>query len=73
LPDHVRNDEQQTGRFAMLTRRQALGASAFGLLAAGGAVPRARAQAIDKVVHVIVGFPAGGGTDITARVLAEAL
>jgi tripartite-type tricarboxylate transporter receptor subunit TctC len=57
----------------MLTRRQALGASAFGLLAAGGTVPGARAQAIDKVVHVIVGFPAGGGTDITARVLAEAL
>jgi tripartite-type tricarboxylate transporter receptor subunit TctC len=65
------NDEQQTGRFAMLTRRQALGASAFGLLAAGGTVPRA--QAIDKVVHVIVGFPAGGGTDITARVLADAM
>ena len=52
----------------MLTRRQALGASAVGLLAAG-AVGRARAEAID----VIVGFPAGGGTDITARVLAEAL
>jgi tripartite-type tricarboxylate transporter receptor subunit TctC len=66
------NDERQTGRFAMLTRRQALGASALGLLVVA-AVPRARAQAIDKVVHVIVGFPAGGGTDITARVLAEAL
>ena len=33
----------------------------------------ARAQAIHKLVHMIVGFPAGGGTDITARVLAEAL
>src|SRR5580704_7669122 len=36
--------------------------------------PRAaRAQAINKLVRVIVGFPAGGGTDVTARVLAEAL
>ena len=25
------------------------------------------------MVHVIVGFPAGGGTDIVARVLAQAL
>ena len=33
----------------------------------------ARAQAINNLVHMIVGFPAGGGTDITARVLAEAL
>jgi tripartite-type tricarboxylate transporter receptor subunit TctC len=24
-------------------------------------------------VHIIVGFPAGGGTDIVARVLAQAL
>jgi tripartite-type tricarboxylate transporter receptor subunit TctC len=55
----------------MLSRRQALGAAAGAITAT--AVPRARAQAIDKVVHMIVGFPAGGGTDITARVLAEAL
>ena len=34
---------------------------------------RALAQAVKKPVHVIVGFPAGGGTDVTARVLAEAL
>jgi tripartite-type tricarboxylate transporter receptor subunit TctC len=56
----------------MLNRRQALGAT-VGLIAAGGAGPRARAQIIDKVTHIIVGFPAGGGTDIVARVLAEAL
>ena len=56
----------------MLNRRKALGA-AIGLIAAGGAVQRARAQAVDKVVHIIVGFPAGGGTDIVARVLAQAL
>jgi tripartite-type tricarboxylate transporter receptor subunit TctC len=55
----------------MLNRRQALGA-AIGAIAAGGA-PQARAQTINKVVHIIVGFPAGGGTDIVARVLAQAL
>ena len=56
----------------MLNRRDLLAASATGLLAAGlGA--RALAQAVKKPVHVIVGFPAGGGTDVTARVLSEAL
>jgi tripartite-type tricarboxylate transporter receptor subunit TctC len=64
-------DEKLGWEVAMLTRRQALGAVAGAITTA--AVPRAWAQAIDKVVHVIVGFPAGGGTDITARVLAEAL
>jgi tripartite-type tricarboxylate transporter receptor subunit TctC len=57
----------------MLSRRQVFSASAAGLLVAGGFAPRADAQALDKVVHVIVGFPAGGGTDIVARVLAQAL
>jgi tripartite-type tricarboxylate transporter receptor subunit TctC len=33
----------------------------------------ARAQAVSKIVRVIVGFPAGGGTDIVARILAEAI
>jgi tripartite-type tricarboxylate transporter receptor subunit TctC len=56
----------------MRNRRETLGA-ALGLLLAGGLARRAPAQAIDKVVHIIVGFPAGGGTDIGARVLAEAL
>ncbi len=55
----------------MLNRRHLLAASATGLLA--GLAPRALAQAVKKPVHVIVGFPAGGGTDVTARVLAEAL
>ncbi len=41
----------------MLNRRQALGASALCLLAADVA-PRASAQAIGKVVHIVVGFPA---------------
>src|SRR5579864_4294234 len=56
----------------MLNRRQVLGA-AVGFVAAASVPTRPRAQAIGKLVHVIVGFPAGGGTDITARVLAEAL
>jgi tripartite-type tricarboxylate transporter receptor subunit TctC len=57
----------------MLSRRQVFSASAASLLAAGGLAARVSAEAIDKVVHVIVGFPAGGGTDIVARVLAQAL
>src|ERR1051326_149457 len=56
----------------MLYRRRLLAASATNLLAAGLARP-ALAQTVKKPVHVIVGFPAGGGTDVTARVLAEAL
>ncbi len=56
----------------MLTRRHLLAASAAGLVAAGPSV-RALAQAIKKPVHIIVGFPAGGGTDVIARILAEAL
>ena len=58
----------------MPTRRRVLVASAAGLLSAtAGRVPRARAEAISKPVHVIVGFPAGGGTDVIARILAERL
>jgi len=55
----------------MLNRRQTLGA-AIGAIAASNA-PSAKAATLDKIVHVIVGFPAGGGTDIVARVLAQAL
>src|SRR4029079_5671928 len=58
----------------MLNRRHVIAGSAAGLLvAATGGLQRALAQAIKKPVHVIVGFPAGGGTDVTARVLAEGL
>jgi tripartite-type tricarboxylate transporter receptor subunit TctC len=55
----------------MLTRRAvvaACGAAAFTQL-----IPQARAQVIKKPVRVIVGFPAGGGTDVIARILAERL
>jgi len=55
----------------MLTRRFILAASAF---AAIGAAPRrARAQTLKKTVHMIVGFPPGGATDIIARILADRL
>ncbi len=58
----------------MPTRRHVLAASAAGLLcAAASLVPRALAQAIKKPAHIIVGFPAGGGTDVIARILADRL
>jgi tripartite-type tricarboxylate transporter receptor subunit TctC len=53
----------------MLTRRHVLAAAA-GVICAG---TRVRAQTIKKPVHIIVGFPAGGGTDVIARLLAEQL
>ena len=58
----------------MLTRRHLLAGSTAGLLSpAMSLVPRAFAQAIKKPAHVIVGFPAGGGTDVIARILADGL
>ena len=52
----------------MLTRRHLLTASTAGLLSPGlSFVPRALAQEIKKPARVIVGFPAGGGTDVIAR------
>ncbi|MBX9843009.1 MAG: hypothetical protein K2Z80_14500 [Xanthobacteraceae bacterium] len=57
----------------MIDRRRLLTGSAAGLFAAPFIVSRAVAQAVKKPVHIIVGFPAGGGTDVTARVLAESL
>jgi tripartite-type tricarboxylate transporter receptor subunit TctC len=57
----------------MLNRRQAFGV-AIGAIAADSRIAgSAQAETLDKVVHIIVGFPAGGGTDIVARVLAQAL
>jgi tripartite-type tricarboxylate transporter receptor subunit TctC len=57
----------------MLNRRQALGAAIGAVAADSRLAGRAHAETLDKVVHIIVGFPAGGGTDIAARVLAQAL
>lgn len=55
----------------MLTRRRVLTASAT--FAVIGAARNARAQILNKPVRIIVGFPAGGGTDMIARILAERL
>ena len=44
------------------------------LLAGAAAWPLgARAQAVNKLVRIIVGFPAGGGTDIVARIVGQRL
>jgi tripartite-type tricarboxylate transporter receptor subunit TctC len=62
----------------MLTRRQLLTASAAGVVCAAAGCPlRALAQTsapvVNKPVRIIVGFPAGGGTDVIARILADRL
>jgi tripartite-type tricarboxylate transporter receptor subunit TctC len=55
----------------MLTRRRIV--AGCGVAAIAPLLPAARAQVIKKPVHIIVGFPAGGGTDVIARILAERL
>ncbi len=55
----------------MLTRRRALTSAAA--LAPAAFVARVSAQVINKPVQIIVGFPAGGGTDVIARIIAERL
>src|SRR5262245_53271261 len=55
----------------MRTRRHFLASSAA--LAASGLCAPAPAQVLRKPVQIIVGFPAGGGTDVIARILAERL
>ncbi|HMA72993.1 MAG TPA: tripartite tricarboxylate transporter substrate-binding protein [Xanthobacteraceae bacterium] len=55
----------------MLTRRTVLTATA--VAAIGARPPHAAAQTLKKTVHMIVGFPAGGATDLIARMLAERL
>jgi tripartite-type tricarboxylate transporter receptor subunit TctC len=54
----------------MLTRRTLLAASA---VAVAGAALRGQAQTLKKTLHIVVGFPAGGATDLIARILAERL
>jgi len=53
----------------MLTRRAVLAASSVVAIGPG----RSWAQILKKTAHLIVGFPAGGATDLIARILAERL
>lgn len=41
--------------------------------AAAAAAPWARAQTTGSTLHIVVPFPAGGGTDVLARIVAEKL
>jgi tripartite-type tricarboxylate transporter receptor subunit TctC len=57
---------------AMRSRRRFLVEGLIASVGASGCLRRAFAHA-KKPVHVIVGFPAGGGTDVIARVIADRL
>jgi len=63
----------------MPTRRDFIVAASVGVgVVRIGGLGRALAQTVErpllaKPAHIIVGFAAGGGTDITARILADAL
>ena len=52
----------------MLTRREIIAAAGLALIA-----ERARAQGgySDRPIRILVGYPAGGGVDIVARLFAE--
>lgn len=56
----------------MHTRRHALAGGLAGFAAAAFAT-RATAAIVDRQVRMIVGFAAGGGTDVSARLFAEKL
>lgn len=57
----------------MITRRTLMGHATAGIVAGAMGVSRASAQVVGQPVRIVVGFPAGGGTDILARLLAEKL
>lgn len=56
---------------AGLPRRRALALAGAAL--AAPATARADAALPDRPLRILVGFPAGGGTDVMARIIAEAL
>jgi tripartite-type tricarboxylate transporter receptor subunit TctC len=55
----------------MLSRRAIIAAPAVALL--GDGATRVAAQILKKTLHIVVGFPPGGATDLIARILAERL
>jgi tripartite-type tricarboxylate transporter receptor subunit TctC len=57
----------------MLNRRHILANAAAAALAGVGFIRNAAAQVVQKATRIVVGFPAGGTTDVLARVLAEKL
>src|SRR6185369_11498609 len=61
------------GRRMMLTRRRFAQAAGATLLAAPAFAQAAFAQAPwpSRPIHILVGYPAGGGVDLIARLLAE--
>ncbi|HYD07366.1 MAG TPA: tripartite tricarboxylate transporter substrate-binding protein [Reyranella sp.] len=54
-----------------ISRRSALALAGAALASPG--VARANAALPDKTLKILVGFPAGGGTDVMARFMAESL
>jgi tripartite-type tricarboxylate transporter receptor subunit TctC len=56
----------------MLTRRSLVAGASIAFISSG--VPKVRAQAYPtQTIRIIAGYPAGGGIDIVARMLAEPL
>ncbi|HXZ46058.1 MAG TPA: tripartite tricarboxylate transporter substrate binding protein [Pseudolabrys sp.] len=55
----------------MITRRRLLSSAGAAAFAAGGAHAIAQSNYASQPVHVLVGYAAGGGVDIVARLLQE--
>ena len=57
----------------MLSRRALMQRAAAGIAAVSLPLSAARAQVINQTARVIVPFPAGGSTDMLARIMADGL